>query len=628
MQSFSKALRNLTCNHHGLRELRSLDGLDERIPPDDSVAQDAVVEITIDLIDGDFEHVNVLHAFVYIHICNEDGRYVSTMIEEIPLPLHMNSQQCSLTRVFDESRGYTSANNNTQRSNTTHLPFSWGQHIVMNISYRHVLNASTVILFEVLDAKSSTDLKDNKQIAWGFLKPFSQSKECNVGEKLNNSRTCRLQLFKYQYDSPIVRHQAKKMDLLPNSKHIPQVFLQYLRLNRLHIDQTLYVKIGPTKLDPIEEKVHGDDNDDSLRNKGDNKNIISFDSFSPTSPKRKLLMRNDNEKCLLPDIVHKLNGGSETLEFSASGDYLAVASNKTYIYDVESTHIVAMSQFHSSHINSLVWSDNDMFLASSSNDGTIAILCQVATKLNTHCGEDTQVIFPNVVFSIPPPSIPCCLAFVSAMGSGNHDSISSRSVLISACDNSLKLWNIQDETCVGELGGEEQHFARVTAITKELSSSRVYSGDSIGDIIVWKPRESSNLNFSITGNDFVVLHRIGGMRSFGGRAISNLDFNASGQRRLLITTKNEWDGNLFIYDFDCQLAMPVCSESNMNRHSFSKAVFSPDGKLVVGGTIDGKIMFLNSAGIMKRVRNCSCRVKEEYKKNLTNISISIGQCFR
>lgn len=587
-----------------LHELRppSLENIEKNEVAYDSTIQDEILEVRIDFIDNDFDHAVVLNPFIRVHICNEDGRYITALKKEkteTPFQTASNGR-----KIFNECRGHTlNIKRQNVDGNSDGFTFLWEDQIVFNESYKSMLHQSTVFLFEILDAKSSKQLQsplldvDCKDIAWGFLKPFGHIGKCNISENLDDMKVCRLQLFKYKNNSLFIKHRAKQMDLW-SDMNVPQVFLQYLRTNYAPIHQSLYIKVGPTKLeDRNEDEKEQCDRSAEGKLQDNNNSFISSNS----EHEGKLFMRELDQKCSIPDgLLYKLEAnGSSTLKFSFSGDYLAIATYSLHIcvYEVESDTPIFISHFHNDQITSIAWSDNDNCLSTASLDGTIAIYR--LAEIFENGSLNPQNAHKIIVFPLLPPSVPVAIVFVSILDSEYEES-NGLPFLISASDCSLKLWDISKERFGGELNGTEHHLAPITAITRESSNLRIYSGDAQGSIIIWKLRNRVNLS-SITGEDYDVLYRIDGLRNCNGRAIRSLALNMAGERQLLVTSSSGKDNHLSVYDFTTQSLIPFCSESKMYKSSFSTAIFSPDGNLVLSGTNHGKIIIMDSSGISNKV---------------------------
>ncbi len=564
----------------------------------------AVLEICIDLVDTDFDHHVVFDPFIRIHVCNEDGRYITTLRKYNGIATLLSTIADSEERIFYAPRGYTLLTRKQSYNKREDLSLVWEEKIIINESYRHILKDSVVFLFEILDTKGSEGIQDPwseevyNQIAWGFLKPFSHHSKCNVGEKLDDMKRCRLQLFKYQANKISVRRRAKQMKLW-NDTNVPQVFLQYLRVNHIPVKSSLYVEIGPTL---IKDEKNEEDKE-MIASPLETAAQIKKESLMNTNPKQKdkLFKRYQGQRCLIPDsLLHKVDVESpETLKFSPSGDYLAVATNTSvYIYNVESGKKTSTLMFHTDKITALVWCHDDKYLSSASMDGTIVIF-----ELWDEDNELELNTLPSILFTLIPNHSPISLEFV-AVKHFEGDEPSFSSFILSASNKTLKLWNINEERFVGDLnGGKAHHAVTITAVTKDDSNNRIYSADANGCIIIWMLSSKINLN-TICGSDYEILHRIDGFRNLNGSTIRALDFSTvGGQKRLLVTTDDRSDRKLCMYDFACQSMVPFCSEIKMSRKSFSTAFFSPDGTLAVSGTIDGEILFFDaSSGVSLEVR--------------------------
>ena len=450
LQSCQRFISYLTTSvHYGLRNLKTSNIKDSEKMKVESNIIDAVLEIAIDSIDKDFDHTIVRNPFIRIHICNEEsGRYVTAVKKEhTPYTPKIFGKK----KVFVESRGYTALSGvmepkkvqETDSNEQDHI-FIWEDQIVINASYKtHILDKSTIFLFEVLDAGNtnqvpSPEVDDGSScIAWGFLKPIGRQGRCNVGESQNEMRRCRLQLFKYQINSMLIRHQARHMDLWPDL-NVPKIFLQYLRRKHIPLESSLYIKVGPTQLDDTQEETPTDYN--KLEEGKSQENSISGTLRDPILEVKRF-SRLPDEKCLIPDsLLHKLEiAGSVILKFSHSGDYLAIASKtyRFYIYDVErGKAIFTSSQCHGEEIVFLDWCYNDIHIFSAGLDGTI-VIHKLGDHLDGHGSIDPNGIQRKIV-SLPPPS---CLTSMNILRLLDSEEPNMCPFLIIASNCTLKMWD-------------------------------------------------------------------------------------------------------------------------------------------------------------------------------------------
>ena len=133
--------------------------------------------------------------------------------------------------------------------------------------------------------------------------------------------------------------------------------------------------------------------------------------------------------------------------------------------------------------------------------------------------------------------------------------------------------------------------------------------------MIWKPTS----NDPIRGIDFEVLVQLDGLREITGKPISYLSlepaYNIGGitsttsttrndtttrSRQLLVTIQKEHNC-LFVYDLTSHELVSFGINTETKQSAFTVAKFSPDGRFVVGGTKNGKIVLMDSSGIHKKV---------------------------
>ena len=154
---------------------------------------------------------------------------------------------------------------------------SWREQLILMENYTTILSPKALILFEILDFGPTVPLKDARggggfyRIAWAFLKPIGAHNHLNVGvrklpskqralekmevggeyEDLDKSqKVCRLQLYKYQKDTSLIKSQAMYRGLAafappPLTPEVPTVFLQFLRQKKIPYASTITVVVGP-----------------------------------------------------------------------------------------------------------------------------------------------------------------------------------------------------------------------------------------------------------------------------------------------------------------------------------------------------------------------------------------------
>lgn len=620
-------IRQFFTHRYGLKDLKtqSLSSSTDKMHTDvDQNILDALTEIRISCIDSDFDHTTVLNPVVCVHLCNEEtGQYFS----KTTLDIHDHDdtlRQIDKKRTFPQCFGYVSPPKEVRCNPSLHdrseenVSFIWDESIVMNGSYGHVLDGSSLFLFEVIDLRntkfSQFDLDSNSanynRVAWGFLKPLGKNGRCNVSNSLDTLQRCRVQLCKYQHDSIFVWRQAKQMDLCSQS-NVPNVFLQYLRWSHINIVPTLNIEVGPIMINMSTKKeppglIESDGDEERLRN-ADDSNLVKDEDHG----QKKSYSRKQNEKCIVPESLDQRihNIGAVILKFSHVGDHLAIAtkSHSIHIYDIHERKLMYSSCFHEDEITALEWScGRSLHLCSASMDGTI-VLHELDKVINQ--GSMMKGV-PRVIFTYS-SKFPTRLEFISFHLNNEHQkqkvekSTYTSSLLISSCETSLRLWDTIEGVTKGEIGEMiEHHLVPITALSKDSSNGRIFSGDVSGCIIIWKPEIISTLE-SLCGNDYSILRRINYLYDANLKnGIQSLHFQSRSKKVLLVTTKRqrkEGEGNIFSYDFSTQKIQSFCFEARMRRNVFTDAIFSPDGNYAIGGTQSGRIIFMEASGVTIKV---------------------------
>ena len=618
---------------HGLASLRDL--ATQHAPTKSSPCfNNNVLLIKIEAIDKEVDQI-CIDPLIRIHICNEaTGKYISSITKGKSPTMYngMKVYDAPLAATNPASHESSASIDPMRRlQGDTSSAFFWNEAIFMKEEYERIIHPNTIILFEVLDCgtmnlQSTEDEKEMPCILWGYLKPLGRNGSINIGTRTERStseceskeegedatKQCRLQLFKCQKDTWFVRRQASRLGL--TSPLVPKVFLQYLRQKRMAYDASLYIRVGPES-SPLqkpskvsacksreleEEKEHQDDEAES--SDADNTSIDLIERFT----------RLPQEECIIPDtLLFRFNhNGVATLSFSHSGDMLAVAStsHQVHIYELHKGEpIYTSSHRHHGDILDIAWSLDDSIISCASVDSSISIhLLNEATKResDSHCF-DTMFVEPpayptSLIFCPSSPRVPLIVAGLS--------------------DGSVSLWNLTAPSQSGELlAGVQCHTAAVNAITSDYSTGRIYTGDCEGKIIIWKPRSEN----AYRGVDFEVLLQLDGLREIGGKSITNLSLSPG----ICATKKNHRDGvsslnrskqllitiqsnrnSLFKYDLTSHEFSSFCIDTETKESAFTVANFSPDGRYVAGGTQDGRVILMDTAGIHKKVRsvNANC----------------------
>lgn len=607
---------------------------------------DDILCVRVDMIDNDIDQI-CIDPFVRIHLCNATtGNYISNLNASAPFRAngngHGNRNSCDVRRnehrrVYDEpfATTYPASHNNVSvtpvKTSAKHhqnqsAVFRWDVEIVMKHSYQRILDPHTLLLFEVMDCgwmnPSPADMngKMAKSIVWGYLKPMSIAHNCiNVGtrkgmstnsdacvERLESGqgvmKQCRLQLLKWQNDSWFVQRQAKRL----LSQLVPKVYLQYLRRQFVEVGSSLYVNIGPTLWNSQRDTTQAIGLDHTKR-ENHSRNLQdegrSGDMEGEASDLSHQYKRLPEEKCLIPDSLHLRlthpGDGVATLSFSNSGNLLAVAnkSHDIHVYNL-STRAIDWKASHCHHgdILSLTWSMDDTTISCASMDGTISTH-QVQKAMTNEEEYKNDLNRFNVLLFVEPPEYP---TIIKAM--------KMPMIVAGLSDGSVSLWHTtKDRPELELLSGIKCHTSPVRALETDYSNGRIFTGDDDGKIVVWKSATDDYAH----GTDFKVLLQLDTFREIVGKSILHLSLspetNSTGNagckksRQLLITTKQKVNtSRTFVYDFTCHEFSSFGINTEVKHSLIKIATFSPDGRYVLGGTEDGKIILMDSSGILSR----------------------------
>ena len=578
--------------------------------------------VTIESIDNEPEEV-FMDPFIRIHICNEStGKCITHHAKENRTEAH-DCPSATTSPASQQSPFRASRNGEA---------FKWNETLSIKLEYERILNPSIVVLFEVVDcgkvAPSKEEIDEcSNSVMWAFLKPISRSGKMTVGyrEDMNCSpegegesackseskeekvvtKKCRLQLFKWQDESWFIRRQKDSLGI--SLSLVPKVFFQYLRRKQITVESSLIVSVGPELcLSPARSPsrfpvMRSEDEETKTEHQGEKEvgtepKSIPIDYIRP-------FKRVANAECIIPDnLLFRFNdSGVAALSFSHSGDQLAVAlkSNKLNVYNLRKGDNMYDSYYRNQgDILHIAWSMDDSFIACTSLDCTISVFF-VANSMQ----EGNNIKCLNILH-VEPPAQPTKLIF--------HPLSIKVPVIVTGLNNgSVSLWNFSgDFSRLEVLAGIQCHTKAVNAVVSDLSNGRIYTGDDEGHIVIWKPTKGNPLH----GVDFEVLIQLDGLREIGGKPILNLSLNPGclssisimqrkRSNQLLITVQDN-QNNLFVYDLTTSYELSkfcIQADAETTECVFSVANFSPDGRYVIGGTKDGRVIVMSASGIRKKV---------------------------
>ena len=166
-------------------------------------------------------------------------------------------------------------------------------------------------------------------------------------------------------------------------------------------------------------------------------------------------------------------------------------------------------------------------------------------------------------------------------------------MLTGAFDGSLRMWNVEakdpKKMDLGLLGGYSApvHRRSVTAMVVDRPNRRVYSGDADGVVWPWIWQDAGKTPESFPA-ERPLIHP-----ALRGRSICSLALQPkrSRQRKHLLVAAR---GNvLMLFDMGAKSLLVTYHGASI-RSSMIRACFSPDGKMVVCGSEEGRCSVWNA----------------------------------
>ena len=608
------------------------------------------------------------NATVCIHICDEQtGTYLP--ISKVP---HRSKVKNSFqTDQIPYSRGRHNSGNDMV---PLHFTCDSNEEITIPMYFKHILNSSTIILFEISDPNEATfhesvertDHCGNSSM-WAFLKPVSKNGDITIGYKLlesaevsddmkcsSISKKCQLQLYQYQNISWMLKRQAKREGFL--NSDVPFVFLQYRYTKLNPVYSSFDVSVGPSCPPPCDENCNNqpskkdkiDQRDCVPREKLDHQVNIHTDSIW-SNEKIKSRMRLPDEACLTPeDLVFSIldigNAIVTTMTFSNNGKFIAVVTwekdlASILIYELAAgKRIITITHAHRDAITYLQFNHDDSLLGSSSKDGTIKIRCFIniinvdqEKRMNNimqksvedrdkNCknlygiSETTILNDPSIytanVLCFPSLFFPSKFDFLPIVKDYDlEEKESAPSFLVSGSHrNDVTLWDYKHEINLGFLNGKIHHMAPITAISVDDEKGIIYTGDSCGFVLFWRPQKG--YRHVRKGSDFVLIRQLNGYNEFSGKEISNISTNRT--RNQLVISTNGGHHQLFLYDISSHRLVPDFFQSLDKTRNYNEcgdfvqtSTLSPDDHFVVAGTTDGAIYYWDALLTGTRTKVCT-----------------------
>ncbi|KAJ1451217.1 WD40-repeat-containing domain protein [Pelagophyceae sp. CCMP2097] len=489
-------------------------------------------------------------------------------------------------------------------------------------------------------------------LAWAFLRPVGPDGDVHVGLAADGDGgtrlSLRLQLYAHEPLSRYAARQARGWGLAtpppPASTAVPAVYLQFLRAKRRRYPSTLLVRVDPMQRPevalverrprgPTEREVHAQQLVGGRR-PGD----ATGRAAGRAAPDARALQaqrraREPNEQALLPDrlLCRVVSGerGALTVRFSPrSGRVLAVASCEALlkhpirIYDVASVApssgdgpaaavllglaaapldgavLVAELEGHNGIVYDMSWSADERFMVSASADGTAKVWAMGTISGNANdefYGGKVQGAVAKLrrlpellaVLRHEASTYVYCAAFAAVAPAAPHTSKDEVPPIVSgAYDGTVRLWAGRIDERGGALlggallGGARPHgVAHINALQVDSRSGRIYTADSMGVIVVWR-RQGDGRDAA----HYSVLRKLA-HADLAMKSITSVALHPRRRRGQLLVQAQQSVLKLF----DLTTGQPVAHyKGSHNNACIVRAVFSPDGRVVLAGSDDGK----------------------------------------
>uniref|UniRef100_A0A8C4NB42 Abelson helper integration site 1 n=1 Tax=Eptatretus burgeri TaxID=7764 RepID=A0A8C4NB42_EPTBU len=434
----------------------------------------------------------------------------------------------------------------------------WEEQLIFSERFGRFIEAAhggprTLIFFEVCIQVQSSNRKQNPNeheemgkhaLAWAFLKLEGANGTLNVGNKV------RLQLF-----APSVLRRI--------SSNMLHVFEWYSRIGRQRYPSTLYVtvmagqppqQVGPTVIREYSFHPLLDPETQQVEN--------SHSSLTNVSGQTQKWSRLPGQACQIPNkLLLSLPAGSAgcfRIAFSHDGQLLAVACahrdiHPIRLYEIPSGKLLAELHGHLSIVYDLCWSSDDKHILSASADTTAQIWAIASPR-------EASIILPHP-------------AFVYAARFHPRLDVTIPSLAITGgYDGMLRAWTAEKPTAhlLRELEG---HTGYVNAICFDPDGLMMFSGDSVGVILIW----STFVDQASVKED-----------ELKGVPINHLNLHPNG-RQLLVHAR---EGALRLLDLRISAIRKFTWLNNF--HEWLHSTITPCGTFLFAGSESGSICIWNA----------------------------------
>ncbi|CAH1775536.1 unnamed protein product, partial [Owenia fusiformis] len=548
-------------------EANTEDQPDEPEPPHELEDTDRILGLIVHRTDKLKTDFFIAHPLVRIHIVDADtGAYLEKYTKGRAVTSYYEARNENvkhilpvMTQPFDFKK---------KRST---IPV-WEELVIFNENFNYFLEEKprTIIFFEILDfvsmntaSQKYTSAKEQggwHRIAWAFLKLLGTNK------KINTEKKVRLQLFQ----SP-VRFRARPGQL--------DVY-QWWKTpgSRINYPATLYVTakpiVPPSEVEPAPRSMYATQEERGTRTYKDLQKTLDrtkrFESRAEGVMTKDLTnwTKLPGQACKVPNsLALSLPAGKRgcfVLKFSHDGKSLACGCHDKegypiLVYEIPSGTLKGTFQGHYGIVYDLCWSKKDKYLLSCSSDGTARVWDMLEGK------SEAAKLFPHPGFVYTAQFHPRVSTIVAT---GGYDRI-------------IRVWDIKTDGLNPKLLQElEGHRGHINSLCFEEEGSKMYSGDSVGTILVWNVYVTDQPSKRGVTRDWTMYKEISD-EELAGTIINYIQMHHGG-RRLLVHSR---DNTIRMIDLRVFSIMQRYFGA-LNFREQVRSTITPCGTFVMSGSED------------------------------------------